>query len=182
MHRPVWKEFSEVLLWKFARRWETLRTASERRPERKWRAWVVYGSAIGAGFTRRSFLKALSASAAYLALVGAQRCAPRVWWPLPSDSPKAQKGVWTFRSRPDLGPAAAEVARRARDTAPGYVFAGHQGGRRGARPDDRRRQRTDSVGWQARAARDFKVQHYQGARCSPGGRALWSRAMASAST
>jgi hypothetical protein len=117
---------------------------------------------MGAGFTRRSFLKALSAGAAYLALVGAQRCAPRAWWPLPSDSPKAQNGVWAFRSRPDLGPAAAEVARRARDTAPGYVFLAIKEGAGEYGPmivDD-----NGQIVWVGKhpEARDFKMQYYQG--------------------
>jgi hypothetical protein len=116
---------------------------------------------MGAGFTRRCFLKALSAGAAYLALVGAQGCAPRVW-PLPSDSPKPQKGVWAFRSRPDLGPAAAELTTRARDTAPGYVFLAIKEGAGENGPmivDD-----NGQIVWVGKhpQARDFKMQYYQG--------------------
>src|SRR5215211_5382508 len=96
---------------------------------------------MGPGFTRRRFLKALSAAGAYLALANAGGCellgrtsklralhspkasplrAPKVW-PLPSVSPVQPKGVWDFRSRPDLAPAAAGVAGEAYGTTPGYV-------------------------------------------------------------
>jgi hypothetical protein len=93
---------------------------------------------MGTGFTRRRFLKALAAGAAYLALATAGGgCGPleRTWrlgslqvprlgplgapkvWPLPSVKPKHPKGVWSFHSRPDLGPAAAVVTTQAHDTA-----------------------------------------------------------------
>ena len=116
---------------------------------------------MGSGFTRRRFLKALGVAAAYLALIGAQGCAPRVL-PLPSDSPKPQKGIWVFRSRQDLAPAAAEVATRARDTAPGYVFLALKEGAGEHGPmilDDYGR-----LVWfgDHPRARDFKMQHYRG--------------------
>src|SRR5918911_4860716 len=92
--------------------------------------------------TRRRFLKALAASGAYLALTNAVGCDllgrasklnslhppkisplhPTRVWPLPSASPAPSKGVWAFRSRPDLSPPAVEVTRRAHGTAPGYIF------------------------------------------------------------
>ncbi len=90
-------------------------------------------------FTRRRLLKALSASATYLALTSAAGCdlrertpvaktpegrplpTPKVW-PLPNASSAPSKGVWSFRSRPDLSPPAVDVARQAHDTASGYIF------------------------------------------------------------
>ena len=42
--------------------------------------------------------------------------------PLPGSSSVPPKGVWAFRSRPDLSPPVVEVTTRARDTAPGYTF------------------------------------------------------------
>jgi hypothetical protein len=89
---------------------------------------------MGSRFTRRRFLTAASAGAAYLALTGAVgsetperssrvRSSPtsRVK-PLPG-APFPPDGVWAFRSRPDLNPPAVEVATEARaETAPGYIF------------------------------------------------------------
>src|SRR5919107_1531681 len=99
---------------------------------------------MGAKFTRRRFLTALSAGAICLAFtntVGRELLeritkltslhAPRVSplrapkvWPLPSVSPVPPKGVWAFRSRPDLSPAAVEVTttQAHNDTDPGYIF------------------------------------------------------------
>jgi hypothetical protein len=86
-------------------------------------------------FTRRRFLAAASAGAAYLALTGTvgsetpERSSkvrssrtPRVK-PLPGAPSPPPDGVWAFRSRPDLNPPAVEVATEARaETAPGYIF------------------------------------------------------------
>jgi hypothetical protein len=100
---------------------------------------------MGTRFTRRRFLTALSAGAAYLALTNTVGCkqfgrtskvryldiprisflrTPKVW-PLPIVSPDSAKGVWAFRSRPDLSPAAVEVttAHAHKDTAAGYILA-----------------------------------------------------------
>src|SRR5215211_3381978 len=85
-------------------------------------------------FTRRRFLTAASAAAAYLALTPTVGCqppehsskvrssrVPRVK-PLP-DAPFPPDGVWAFRSRSDLDPPVVEVTTQARDdTAPGYIF------------------------------------------------------------
>src|SRR5215212_1805693 len=85
-------------------------------------------------FTRRRFLTAASAAAAYLALtatVGSESPersskvrssrTPKVK-PLP-DAPFPPDGVWAFRSRPDLDPPVVKVATEAQDdTAPGYIF------------------------------------------------------------
>src|SRR5436190_1641625 len=97
---------------------------------------------MGSRFTRRRFLKALGVGAACLALTTAGGCkllgrttklrasrtpkagpllVPKVW-PLPSVSPVPPKGVWAFRSRPDLSPAAVEVTMRAQGTSPGYIL------------------------------------------------------------
>src|SRR5215216_5141790 len=91
-------------------------------------------------FTRRRFLAAASAGAAYLALTGTvgsetpERSSkvrssrtPGVK-PLPG-VPFPPDGVWAFRSRPDLDPPAVEVATEARDdTAPGYIFVAPEKG------------------------------------------------------
>ena len=70
---------------------------------------------MGAKYTRRRFLTALGAGAICLALtntVGRKLLerTPKVWL-LPSVSPAPPKGVWEFRSRPDLSPAAVQVTR-----------------------------------------------------------------------
>ncbi len=92
-------------------------------------------------FTRRRFLTAASAGAAYLALTGmvgseppkrsskvrslrTPKVKPLSGAPLPPPD-----GVWAFRSRPDLKPPAVEVATEARDdTAPGYIFVAPEKG------------------------------------------------------
>src|SRR5918993_881937 len=138
---------------------------------------------MGTRFTRRRFLTALSAGAAYLALTNTVGCellgrtskltalhipgfsplrAPKIW-PLPSVSPPPEEGVWDFRSRPDLSPAAVDVTTRAReDTAPGYVFVALKEGAGEHGPmiiDDQ-----GQLVWfgRYRSARDFKMQYYKG--------------------
>ena len=130
----------------------------ERRPDCKGVLGRCSVLAVGAGFTRRRFLKVLGAA---LALVGAGGCAPRVWL-LPGVSPNPSKGVWAFRSRPDLAPAAAEVTTRADGTAPGYVFLAIKLGAGDYGPmilDD-----NGQLVWFGKhpRARDFKMQYYQG--------------------
>src|SRR5215213_2595489 len=137
---------------------------------------------MGSGFTRRRFLKALSAAGAYLVLANAGGCgllggAPKLGslrvpkhgplgamrvCPLPSVAPVLPKGVWAFRSRPDLTPTAAEVAGSAYGTAPGYVFLALKEGAGEHGPmilDDR-----GQLVWFTKhtRARDFKVQNYRG--------------------
>src|SRR5215212_2982963 len=135
---------------------------------------------MGAKFTRRRFLTALGAGAICLALtntVGRKllertpkvTClhvprvrplrAPKVWL-LPSVSPAPSKGVWAFRSRPDLSPAAIEVTMRAQGTAPGYILLALKEGAGEHGPmiiDDQ-----GQLVWYSkyRSARDFKVQRY----------------------
>jgi Arylsulfotransferase (ASST) len=113
---------------------------------------------MGSKFTRRCFLSALGAGATYLALTNAVGCA------LPSISPAPPKGVWAFRSRPDLSPAAVEVttAQAHDDTAPGYIFAAVKEGTGDYGPmiiDD-----LGQLVWYGKyeSARDFKMQYYQG--------------------
>lgn len=113
---------------------------------------------MGTKVTRRHFLRAVSASATYLALTTSVGCA------LPRMSPAAAKGVWAFRSRPDLSPAAIEVTTtQAHDaTAPGYIFAASKEGTGDHGPmiiDD-----AGQLVWYGKygSARDFKMQYYQG--------------------
>src|SRR5215212_5782708 len=134
---------------------------------------------MGTGFTRRRFLSTLGAGA-FLALTSgcglpgrAQKLrssripkasplrAPKVW-PLPGVSPVLPKGVWAFRSRPDLAPAAAEVTGRTSGTAPSYVFLALKEGAGEHGPmilDDR-----GQLVWFEKyiTARAFKVQRYRG--------------------
>jgi hypothetical protein len=133
-------------------------------------------------FTRRRFLKALSAGATCLLLANTVGCellgrssklrslhvpelgplrATKVW-PLPSVSPEPPKGIWAFHSRPDLAPAAIELAEQAYGTAPGYVFLALKEGTGEHGPmilDDR-----GQLVWFTKhtRARDFKVQNYRG--------------------
>ena len=137
---------------------------------------------VGTKFTRRRFLTAASAWTAYLGLGNARGCtllgrtsklkslhepnvspprAPKVW-PLPSVSPVPPKGVWAFRSRPDLRPAAVEVAKRAQDTALGYILVALKEGAGEHGP-----MIIDDLGhlvWFGKytSARDFKVQRCRG--------------------
>jgi Arylsulfotransferase (ASST) len=140
---------------------------------------------MGSRFTRRLFLTALGACVAYLALTYTVGCEllgrtskltslrlPRVGplrtpkvWPLPSVSPPPEEGVWAFRSRPDLSPAALEVTttQAHEDTAPGYILVALKEGAGEHGPmiiDDR-----GQIAWfgNYRSARDFKMQFYQGA-------------------
>src|SRR5215213_7400367 len=140
---------------------------------------------MGTKFTRRRFLTALGAGVTCLALttntVGCELLgrdtkltslhAPRVRplhapkvWPLPRISPAPPKGVWAFRSRPDLSPAAVGMTTmQAHDgTAPGYILVALKEGTGEHGPmivDDQ-----GQLVWYSkyRAARDFKVQRFRG--------------------
>jgi Arylsulfotransferase (ASST) len=137
---------------------------------------------MGTGFTRRRFLEALGAAGASLALANTGGCSllertskpgplrtPKVSplsatkvFPLPTVSPAPPKGVWAFRSRPDIAPAAADVTERAYGTAPGYMFVALKEGAGEHGPmiiDDR-----GQLVWFAKytSARDFRVQRYRG--------------------
>jgi hypothetical protein len=134
---------------------------------------------MSTGFTRHRFLRGLLAGA-FLALangcgaigraerLGSARIpkaaplhAPKVW-PLPGVSPVQPKGVWDFRSRPDLAPAAAEITGGVYGTAPGYVFLALKegAGEHGPMILDERGQ----LVWFGKyiTARDFRVQRYRG--------------------
>jgi hypothetical protein len=130
-------------------------------------------------FTRRLFLKALSAASTYLALASTGGCdllertskirrsytpkastlsRPRVW-PLSSDPHSPPKA---FRSRPDLSPPAVEVTTQAHGTAHGYILIALKEGAGKHGPVI-----IDNLGqpiWlrKVKYALDFKVQHYQG--------------------
>lgn len=126
---------------------------------------------MGDKFTRRRFLTAASAGATYLALTSTLGCellqrTPKVR-SLSNDPSARSEDLLTFRSRPDLRPPAIDVAPRARDTAPGYIFVGpRRGGAGQGGPlilDDRgqpvwfRPLRVADLN-----AMDFKVQNYRG--------------------
>src|SRR5215212_4175829 len=139
---------------------------------------------MGTKFTRRRFLTALSASAAWIALTNAPGCKPvkpatrttpsttaSLAQPEPvlvqGSQPSPQQNAWTFRTRPDLSPRAVDVAKQSHETAPGYVFVAPKKrgpGQGGPMIVDNRGQ----VVWfrpvqsKARRAMDFKVQNYQG--------------------
>jgi hypothetical protein len=85
------------------------------------------------GLTRRSFLKAAGAGAAWIAVANALGCEPteRASERTPATTaspaqthttPSQPEDVLAFRSRPDLSPPGVGVTTPARDTAPGYVF------------------------------------------------------------
>jgi hypothetical protein len=82
--------------------------------------------------TRRRFLRAAGAGAAYLAFPNIVGCESPEHTskvsPLTGVSYAPPDGMWTFRSRPDLSPPAVEVSKRARDTAPGYIFVAPEEG------------------------------------------------------
>jgi hypothetical protein len=139
---------------------------------------------MGNEFTRRRFLTAVSAGAAWMVLTNTRGCrtakpakratsstttSPAQPEPvLVEDSPPApQRDAWTFRTRPDLSPRAVDVAKQSHETAPGYVFVAPKKrgpGQGGPMIVDNRGQ----VVWfrpvqsKARRAMDFKVQNYQG--------------------
>jgi outer membrane protein assembly factor BamB len=135
-------------------------------------------------FTRRRFLTAVSAGAAWIALTNAPGCKPAkpATKATPSTTtspaqpepvlvegspPAPQQNAWTFRTRPDLSPRAVDVAKQSHDTAPGYVFvAPKKSGPGQGGPiivDDR-----GQVVWfrpvhrEGPRAMDFKVQNYRG--------------------
>jgi hypothetical protein len=139
---------------------------------------------MGSRFTRRRFITALGAGAAYVALTNTVGCellertsklmalrlpragplrTPKVW-PLPSVSSPPEEGVWSFRSRPDLSPAAVQVSTKQAhaDTAPGYIFAALKegAGEHGPMIIDDQGELVWFGGY--RSARDFKMQYYQG--------------------
>src|SRR5215212_11182305 len=135
-------------------------------------------------FTRRRFLTAVSAGAAWMALTNAPGCKPAepAAKATPSTTtspaqpepvlvegspPSPQQNAWTFRTRPDLSPRAVDVAKNSPETAPGYVFVAPKKsgpGQGGPLIVDKSKQ----VVWfhpvreKAPRAMDFKVQTYRG--------------------
>jgi hypothetical protein len=90
---------------------------------------------LGSRFTRRRFLQAAGAGAAYFALADTFGCEssehlPKVS-PLTGVSYAPPDGLWAFRSRPDLTPPVVQVTKKARNTAPGYVFVAPEAGEAG---------------------------------------------------
>jgi len=135
-------------------------------------------------FTRRRFLTAVSAGAAWIALTNtpgcklakpASRATPSRTTSLAQPEPvlvegsplAPQRDAWSFRTRPDLSPRAVDVAKQSHDTAPGYVFVAPKKsgpGQGGPMIVDNRGQ----VVWfhpvqsEGPRAMDCKVQHYRG--------------------
>jgi arylsulfotransferase ASST len=142
---------------------------------------------MGTKFTRRRFLTAVGAGAAYLALTNTAGCrllertskvsrlhTPKVSplrtqkvWPLPNASSTPPNGAWAFRSRPELSPPVVEVTTQAHDTAPGYIFVAPQEGG-GAQGGSMILDDSGQVVWfrplqgEYGRAHDLKVQSYRG--------------------
>src|SRR5215212_9070058 len=139
---------------------------------------------MGTKFTRRRFLTALSASAAWIALTNAPGCKPvkpatrttpsttaSLAQPEPvlvkGSLPSPQQNAWTFRTRPDLSPRAVDVAKHSLETAPGYVFVAPKKsgpGQGGPLIVDKSGQEVwfHPVQSNAPRAMDFKLQNYRG--------------------
>jgi hypothetical protein len=100
---------------------------------------------MGSKFTRQRFLTAVGASATYLALANTVGCElakpspktrPTTSQPAQPEGavtygspPSSKRGVWAFRSRPDLSPPAVEMAKEALDdSAPSYIFVAPKNG------------------------------------------------------
>ena len=87
---------------------------------------------MDARITRRRFLAAAGAGAAYLTLTNLGGCgAPEQTEkvsPLKGVSYAPPDDLWAFRSRPDLSPPVVDVAKKAHNTAPGYVFVAPEQG------------------------------------------------------
>jgi Arylsulfotransferase (ASST) len=130
--------------------------------------------------TRRRFLKAVGAGAAWVAVANAFGCEPAEpasqKTPATTGSPERNApspptDVLAFCSRPDLRPPSVGVATPARDTAPGYVFVAPKkrpeqegGSQNGPMIVDDRGQVVWFRPTRSREVRamDFKVQRYRG--------------------
>jgi hypothetical protein len=123
--------------------------------------------------SRRKFLKAVSAGAAWIALTSPlPGCEPprRAAKTTPSQSSRSSTAgsgyVHAFRSRPDLQPPTVDVVIQAQNTAPGYIFVAPKKGAGQDGPmilDNSGQpvwfhplQKEDGI------AMDFKVQRYRG--------------------
>ncbi|HEX2740994.1 MAG TPA: twin-arginine translocation signal domain-containing protein, partial [Rubrobacter sp.] len=124
--------------------------------------------------TRRRFLGAATAGAAWVALGGTVGCEPetRAKATARAKAPTAQGDqTWAFHSRPDLKPPVIRVTTQAQDTAPGYVFCAPKSGPGESGPGQDGCLILDNTGqpvWfrpapdEAMDAMDFKVQTYKG--------------------
>jgi hypothetical protein len=100
---------------------------------------------MGTKFTRRRFLMIAAAGATYLALTNTMGCAAaertskttldmtsRPTQPAGEvayePQPAAKRGVWSFRSRPDLSPQSRWPKTTTKNSPPGYVFVAPQRG------------------------------------------------------
>jgi len=124
---------------------------------------------LSAKLTRRKFLGAVGASAAWVALSGTLGCEPRRQ---ETASAEHSRDVRAFRSRPDLKPPVIDVITQAHhDTAPGYIFVAPKNGPEEDSPSQDGAMILDNNGelvWLLPLQRedqdvmDFKVQHYRG--------------------
>ena len=124
--------------------------------------------------TRRKFLGAATAGAAWVALGGTLGCEPetRAKATARANASHAQGDqTWAFHSRPDLKPPVIRVTAQAHDTAPGYVFCAPKSGPGESGPGQDGCLILDNTGqpvWfrpapsEAMDAMDFKVQAYKG--------------------
>ena len=133
--------------------------------------------------TRRKFLKAVGAGAAWIALTTTLGCEP----PMRSRAtgsperpkraqtgrppPTQQEQTRSFRSRPDLSPPSIDVVTQAHDTAPGYIFVAAKNGPEEYSPAQDGPLILDNSGepvWfrplqnEDEDTMDFKVQDYRG--------------------
>jgi Arylsulfotransferase (ASST) len=121
--------------------------------------------------TRRRFLGAATAGAAWVALGGTLGCEPETRARSTASSAHQGEQEWTFHSRPDLRPPVIRVTTPAHDTAPGNVFCAPKNGPGEAGPWQDGCLILDDTGqpvWFRPVAReamdvmDFKVQTYKG--------------------
>jgi hypothetical protein len=111
--------------------WSRRTSAARERPERRGVLDYTDDRTNGPGnrLTRRGFLKAAGAGAAWITLTGTLGCEPtkRASEKTPGKDASAASAAQptyarTFRSRPELSPPGVGVTTPAHDTAPGYVF------------------------------------------------------------
>jgi outer membrane protein assembly factor BamB len=120
-------------------------------------------------WTRRNFLKATGAGAAWLALAGTLGCEPDQRARASASSARAGQ-AWSFRTRPDLKPPVIEVTKEAHDTAAGYIFVAPKNGPEEAGPGQDGCLILDQTGqpvWfrpvpEEMDVMDFKLQSYRG--------------------
>src|SRR5215216_5173057 len=121
--------------------------------------------------TRRKFLKAAGAGAAWIALTSTLGCESDRR-PQATASPERPKYVRSFRSRPDLHPPTIDIVTQAHnDTAPGYIFLAPKNGPGEDSPSQDGPLVLDNSGepvWfhplqnEDEDTMDFKMQYYRG--------------------